>query len=558
MASTVPVTMAETMAETMTDNGTNSETVTETSNDDMPHITRFPPEPNGYLHMGHLKAMMFDFDLFTAPGSKCILRMDDTNPEAEKEEYVKGICEDVKWLGYQYSDLTYTSDYFPRLYECAVELIKMGHAYVDFSSAEEIKSMRHAGLESKDRSASVETNLENFENMRKGKYEENGAVLRLKIDMQNDNHSLRDPIAYRIKYTPHIRTKSEWCIYPSYDYSHGLVDAFELITDSFCTMEFFVRREQYYWPVLKLKEKFGLKPATVLEFGRLNIEGVELSKRKIVPLIEKGIIGGFDDPRLFTIRGLKRRGFTPEILKKIVSHAGMGRTPTTIAKSLIDYELRTILDRDSHRVFAVMDPLYVKIVNNDLSEKSASSRMCDHPNHPSDKTKSTHTTELTENIVIEKSDFRSVDSPDYYRLAPGKVIRLRYADFVEYVSHDGKCITVRDCVPDKPKKIKGVIHWVKADAPKIIFEIYDDLYDSDGVVKPNSQIHRHNGMIENYVEDYLVEHVKESDENRSNIVFQFERLGYFKFDRFVIDFEKDNAPIPVFIRIIDLADKYNK
>lgn len=539
------------------------------SDSHIPHITRFPPEPNGYLHMGHLKAMMFDFDLFKTPGSKCILRMDDTNPEAEKEEYVKGICDDVKWLGYHYSALTYTSDYFPRLYDCAIELIKMGYAYVDFSSAEEIKSMRHTGTDSKDRTASVETNLKNFENMKKGKHEENGAVLRLKIDMQNDNHSLRDPIAYRIKYTPHIRTKSEWCIYPSYDYSHGLVDAFELITDSFCTMEFYVRREQYYWPVLKLKDKLNLTPAKVLEFGRLNIESVELSKRKIIPLVDHGIISGFDDPRLYTIKGMRRRGFSPEILKKIVSHAGMGRTPTTIAKSLIDYELRTILDRDSDRVFAVMDPLLVKIVNNDLSEKSARdhsnvnfSLLCDHPNHPVDKVKSSHTTELTENILIEKSDFREKDSSDYYRLAPGKVIRLRYADFVEYVSHDEKCIIVRDCVPTKPKKIKGVIHWVKADSHKIILEVYDDLYNSDGEIKLDSRINRYYGNIEDYAIKCVTEHIENSDEISNTksraLVFQFERLGYFKFDRYEINVNKDTDPVPVFIRVIDLADKYNK
>lgn len=523
-----------------------------------PRITRFPPEPNGYLHMGHLKAMMFDFDLFKTPGSKCILRMDDTNPETEKADYVREICEDVEWLGYRYSDLTYTSDYFPRLYDCAVELIKMGCAYVDFSSADEIKFMRQTGIESKDRDATVEENLKNFETMKKGGYNENEAVLRLKIDMQNNNHNLRDPVAYRIKYTPHIRTGSLWCIYPSYDYSHGLVDAFESVTDSFCTMEFFVRREQYYWPVLKLKDKLNLKPAEVFEFGRLNIEGVTLSKRKIVPLIEHGWINGFDDPRLYTIRGLKRRGFTPEILKKIVSHAGMGRTPTTIARSLIDHELRSVLDRDSVRVFAIMDPITLKILNTDLSEKLFDeSRLCDHPNHPFDKIKGSHTTVLKNSVLIERSDFRKIDSPDYYRLAPGKTIRMRYADFVEYVSHNNKEVIVRDIVPDKPKKIKGVIHWVSADSPSAIFEIYDDIYDTDGEIKSGNQVMTYVGNIERYIIDCI--NAKEPSKDLShNIVFQFERLGYFKFDHFKYDPEKDVVPIPVFIRIIDLADRYNE
>ena len=360
------------------------------------HITRFPPEPNGYLHLGHLKAMMFDFELYKDVNSFCILRMDDTNPDVEKKEYVQGIIDDVTWIGYKYNKITYTSDYFDKLYECAIELIKMDCAYVDFSCSDEIKSMRHNGIESKYRSEPIENHLTYFENMRKNMYEENKAVLRLKIDMKNDNHNLRDPIAYRIKKNPHYRTGTTWCIYPSYDYSHGLVDAFENVTDSFCTMEFFIRRDQYYWPVLKLKDKFNLKAANVLEFGKLNIEGVVLSKRKIVPLIVSGIVGGFDDPRLYTIRGLKRRGFTPEILKKIVSHAGMNRTVTTISRSLIEHELRSWLDKNCYRTFAVMNPLFVSVMN-------GSEKLCLHPNHPNDKTTGFHYTKLTNKIIIEKA-----------------------------------------------------------------------------------------------------------------------------------------------------------
>ncbi|VBB18330.1 glutamine tRNA-synthetase [Yasminevirus sp. GU-2018] len=528
-------------------------------------VTRFPPEPNGFLHLGHLKAMMFDFDLdfdlneVSAETSEsehrtktikpeCILRMDDTNPETERDEYVHSIVEDVKWLGYSFSKLTYTSDYFDQLYEFALELIRMGCAYVDLSTGDEIKNMRHSGTESVYRSASPEDNMKLFTDMRRGKFAENEAVLRLKIDMQNNNHSLRDPIAYRVKYAPHYRTGDRWCIYPTYDYSHGLVDAIEGVTDSFCTMEFYVRREQYYWPVLKLKDKFNLTLATVLEFGRLNIEGVALSKRKIVPLIGDGLLKGFDDPRLYTIRGLRRRGFTPEILKKIVSHAGMGRNPTTIAKSLIEFELRDRFDKECVRAFAVTDPYKVEIIpsSRDLSE-IRHMRPCVHPNHPSVKMLGDHTTMLGDTIYLERSDFREVDSPDYYRLAPGKTIRLRYADFVKYVDHNNDRIIVENVVPDKPKKIKGVVHWVSVDdSVPVIFETCDPLYKDDGVIDETSRIHRSNGFVERFVIDTLVK-----TENKTNLVFQFERVGYYKFDRY-----EDERP--VFIRVIDLADKYNK
>jgi glutaminyl-tRNA synthetase len=532
--------------------------ITENSNN--MHRTRFPPEPNGYLHLGHLKAMMFDFDLYgndtetKTKGSECILRIDDTNPEAENEEYVQGIIDDVKWMGYRYSKLTYTSDYFHRLYDCAVALIKMDCAYVDFSSPDEIKTMRHSGVESSYRSDPIDIQLTRFDDMKKGKYKENEAVLRLKIDMMNVNHNLRDPIAYRIKTKPHHRTKQDWIVYPSYDYSHGLVDAFEEITDSFCTMEFYVRRDQYYWPVLKLKDMFNLNPARVLEFGKLNIEGVVLSKRKIIPLIETNVVSGFDDPRLYTIRGLRRRGFTPEILKNIVSHTGMGRADSCISRGLIEHELRSLLDKTSHRSFAVMDPINVTIVGETDTKKEISVL---HPNHPVDKTKGTHFTKLTDSIVIEKNDFREVDAADYYRLAPGKVIRLKYADFVKYESHEknNNMITVKDWVPDKPKKIKGVIHWLSDDSPCAEFEIYDDLYNTDGTINHESKINRFSGYVEKYVMDSILE-------NNGIDLFQFERLGYFKFDHFKksessASNTNHRTLVPVFIRTIELTDTYN-
>lgn len=525
----------------------------------MPHITRFPPEPNGYIHLGHLKAMMYDFDRFTNKEDYCILRMDDTNPETERQEFVEAIKEDVEWLGYHYKKLTYTSDYFDELFKCAIYLIEHNYAYVDFSSPEQIKDDRHNGIESPYRSSSVELNVKEFINMRNGMYKDNEAVLRLKIDMQNNNHSLRDPIAYRIKHLSHYRTENRWCIYPSYDYSHGIVDTLERVTDSYCTMEFFVRHEQYFWPIHKLKPYFALMGITtiptVCEFGRLNIEGVELSKRKIIPLVENKFIDGFDDPRLYTIRGLRRRGFTPDILKNIIKNSTSNeitRNETLISKSFLEQQLRLYHDQTCLRAFAVMDPIKL-LINNNITNQYFIARSCTHPNHPTNKELGSHETILTKDLYIEKSDFRESDSKDYYRLTPNtnKPIRLRYADFVNYVSHhyindDDQEIVVKDIIPDQPKKIKGIIHWVNSNSPKAVFEIYESLYGDDGVIKNGSKINIYNGYVEQFVIDSL----------KNNItVFQFERLGYFKFNRYLDN--NNGTNLPVFIQIIGLQDKYN-
>lgn len=372
--------------------------------------------------------------------------------------------------------------------------------------------------------------------MKDGKYKEGEAILRLKIDMKNNNHSLRDPVAYRIKFTPHYRTGNQWCIYPSYDYSHAIIDSLEGITDSFCTMEFFTRREQYYWIVNQL----GLKPATVLEFGKFNIKNVHLSKREIIPLVHNKVLTGFDDPRLYTIRGLKRRGFTPEILKNIILKAianEMTRNESHITKGFIEHELRTVLDKEATRAFAVLDPLETIITN--YIEK-----VCIRPDHPINEIMGHHKTKLTPTIYIERTDFREQDSSTYYRLAPKKTVRLRYADFIECESSDlaNNKIYVKTNLPDKPKKIKGVIHWVNNNSHYALFEIYDDLYtDKDELV---NNITLYKGFVENYVMEKI--------NKNHNEIFQFERLGYFKLDRY------SETGIPIFIRIIDLVDKYNK
>jgi glutaminyl-tRNA synthetase len=364
-----------------------------------------------------------------------------------------------------------------------------GKAYVDFTEKQKIKEMRRAGIESEYRSMPTDYHISEFNKMLNGDYPEDRIVLRLKISMTHHLDALRDPIAYRVRNTPHYRTGTTYHVYPTYDYSHGIVDSLEKITDSYCTMEFYLRHEQYLWPVREL----GLIPATVVEFGRLDVEGVTLSKRKIIPLIHNKTLSGFDDPRLYTIRGLRRRGFPADVLKKIVAHTSMERHNSTIAKALIDHELREHLGKTAPRAFAVIDPIKVVI---------------DGPE--------------SETIYIERSDFREVDSKEYYRLAPGKTIRLKYSDFVQYKSHTADQIVVSHVTPDMPKKVKGIIHWVKSDAQPAVFEFYDEM-----------KIEIKNGFVDRSVMEKL------------DITHQFERIGYFRFDRYV-----DGKP--VFINVIPL------
>ena len=502
------------------------------SNNNSIIYTRFPPEPNGYIHLGHLKAMMFDFEKYN--NCKCFLRLDDTNPESETQEFVDNIIEDTEWLNFNIYKITYTSDYFDILLEYAIALIKNEKAYVDFSSIDQIKSMRKEKIESEYRNKPIEWHLEEFENMRSGKYKENQVVLRLKIDMQNVNGTLRDPIAYRIKYTPHYKTLTKYCIYPSYDYSHGIVDALENITYSYCTMEFYTRRDQYYWPIIELnKLGYNLKPAQVQEFGKLVVENNILSKRNIIKLIKSGEIIGFDDPRLLTIKGLRKRGFTADILRKIINeNTSMERNDTLLTEDIIKHYLRTELDKISYRMFAVIDPLSVSIMDQNFE------RICEHSNHPLNKNFYSHNTILDKNIYIEKSDFKEVDDKNYYRIAPGKIVRLKYADFIKYESHDDNILVVKNIIPENPKKIKGIIHWVsEKDSIECEFEIYDTLLKNNEFNK-DSKIIKY-GRLEKSALEYL------------DKILQFERVGFFRFDRF-----ENNKPI--FIRIIDLVDKFNK
>jgi len=501
--------------------------------------TRFPPEPNGFLHIGHLKAMLFDFNYH--PNAKCYLRLDDTNPDKESQTFVDGIVEDVQWMGFIPYKITYTSDYFNILYDYAIKLIKNNLAYVDFSTDEEIKYGRREGIESKYRNMDMNFHLDEFEKMKNGIYDENTCTLRLKIDMNNSNHVLRDPIAYRIKKSPHYKTKNDWCIYPSYDYSHGIIDSLENITFSYCTSEFFVRRDLYYWSIHKLNQ-LGEKliPAEVIEFGKLTVDNNILSKRNITNLVNNKLVNSYDDPRLLTLRGLRRKGFTPSILKEIASLGTLNKQDQIISNDIINYYLGKELNDNAERIFGVVEPLLIEI--NNFDDYYANGYYdCEHPTYPPSHINKDikHITTLTKKIYIEKKDFREIDEKNYFRLAPYKIVRLRYGPFIEYVSHDENKIICKIVEPPNPKKIKGIIHWVSANQNYSISVKYILCHDIliNGVFNENNQT-IYNGYIEKY-----------GNELKNSI--QLERIGYFKF------LELSNDNLNTFIRTIDLQGDRN-
>ncbi len=488
------------------------------------NITRFPPEPNGYLHIGHTKSIFINW----RDENCCHLRLDDTNPDSEKKEFVENIIDDLEWLGICPGNITYTSDYFDILYEYAILLINNDLAYVDFTPKDRIKEERKCGIENNYRNENKEKNLENFEKMKNGYYKNSECVLRLKIDMNNVNYTLRDPVAYRISFTPHYRLETKWCIYPSYDYSHSIVDAIENITHSYCTDEFYIRRDLYYWTINKLIELgVDLKPAQVVEYGKLSIKNNILSKRNINRLVSDGLVSGYDDPRLLTIKGLKRRGFTPSVIKEIVKCSGFNKHETVVDSNYVEHLLRLELNESAIRVFGILDPLKVFIKNINEFEK----KECIHPNHPV-LDYGTHTNYISDIIYIEKNDFKKEHDKNYYRYTPENYVRLKYSDFTKLVSYTDELLTIQKMDPPNPKKVKGCIHWIsEKDAIPAIFELYTDLAPN-GIFDSNSKKIK-DGFIEKYVMDNL------------NKVFQFERIGFFKFDRY-----ENNKP--VFIKITGL------
>lgn len=522
-------------------------------------VTRFPPEPNGYLHIGHAKAICLDFGLAAEFGGRCHLRFDDTNPTKEEQEYVDMIIEDVRWLGFDWGEhLYFASDYFEQLYQWAVELIKKGKAYVDDLSPDEIREYRgtlmEPGKESPYRNRSIEENLDLFARMRAGEFPDGSKTLRAKIDMASPNLNLRDPVMYRIRHTPHHRTGDKWCIYPMYDWAHGQSDSIEGITHSLCTMEYEDHRPLYDWFI----EQLGIHHPQQIEFARLNLSHTVVSKRKLLQLVNEGIVRGWDDPRMPTLRGLRRRGYTPEAIRDFCDRVGVGKTQNVIELSLLEHCLREDLNKRAPRVMAVLHPLKVVIDNFPADRVEELEAI----NNPEDASAGTRTVPFTRELWIEQDDFREDPPKKYFRLAPGAEVRLRWAYLIKCThvvkNERGEIVEVH-CTYDPAtlgtnptdRKVKGTIHWVSAQyAVPAEVRLYETLFlspkpDEDenwkASINPNSlQV-----LKECYVEPSLA-----NAEVGSR--YQFERIGYFCVD-------PDTRPGHlVFNRTVSLRDTWAK
>jgi glutaminyl-tRNA synthetase len=498
-------------------------------------LTRFPPEPNGFLHIGHALAMNLSFGYANDEGGNTYLRYDDTNPEKEERVYFDSIKEMVEWLGFKPWKITHTSDYFHQMHDFAIRLIKEGKAYVDLQPKEEIKRQRDERLDGPYRNTSVEQNLKLFEDMRKGKFEEGKAVLRVKIDMQNDNPNMRDFIAYRIKYAAHPQTGDEWCIYPSYDFSHCLVDSLENITHSLCSLEFEIRRDSYYW----LLQALDIYRPHVYEFSRLNVTTAVLSKRKVLALVKAGLIRGWDDPRVLTLAGLRRRGYTPEAIKSFCNDVGITRTRKVIPIERLEQSLRQDLDVRCNRKFVVLDPLKVVITN--YPEDKVETLTA--PNHPDAKLgRGQREMPFSRVLYIDRSDFREEDSKNYYGLAPNKEVNLKYSynitctDVVK--DKDGNIVELKATVDlEKKNKPKGHIHWIAEAAPgkepiKCEVREYTRLFNCDvESLSEKDWLNMVNADSEKVYPNAYADH-SFSDAAAREVFskYQFERLGFYSVD----------------------------
>ncbi|KAG6707171.1 hypothetical protein I3842_06G018800 [Carya illinoinensis] len=520
-------------------------------------LTRFPPEPNGYLHIGHAKAMFIDFGLAKERGGGCYLRYDDTNPQAEKKEYIDHIEEIVQWMGWEPLKITYTSDYFQDLYDLAVELIRRGHAYVDHQTPDEIKEYREKKMNSPWRDRPVAESLKLFDDMRKGLIEEGKATLRMKQDMQSDNYNMYDLIAYRIKFSPHPHAGDKWCIYPSYDYAHCIVDSLENITHSLCTLEFETRRASYYW----LLHALGLYQPYVWEYSRLNVTNTVMSKRKLNRLVTDKWVDGWDDPRLMTLAGLRRRGVTSTSINAFVRGVGITRSDnSTINLDRLEYHIREELNKTAPRAMVVLHPLKVVITNLeagsiiDLDAKK-------WPEAQSDDASAFYKVPFCNIVYIEHSDFRMKDSKDYYGLAPGKSVLLRYAfpiKCTDVILADDKetVLEIRaEYDPSKKTKPKGVLHWVAEPSPgvdplRVEVRLFDKLFRSENPAELDDWLADLNPQSKVLIPSaYAVPFVQNAAIGDR---FQFERLGYFVVDR-------DSTPEKlVFNRTVTLRDSYGK
>jgi len=524
--------------------------------------TRFPPEPNGHLHIGHAKAICIDFGLADEFGGHTNLRFDDTNPAKEETEYVESIKADVNWLGYQWDGLYYASDYFDQLHEWAVKLIKDGKAYVDDLNAEEMRKYRgtltEPGKDSPYRNRSVEENLDLFERMRAGEFSDGSRTLRAKIDMASPNLNFRDPVMYRILHAEHHRTGNKWCIYPMYDFAHGQSDSIERVTHSLCTLEFEDHRPLYNWFI----EQLGIFPSRQIEFDRLNLTYTLLSKRKLLQLVQEGRVNGWDDPRMPTLGGLRRRGYTPEAVRNFVGAIGVSKTNGSIELAMLEHFVREDLNKHSLRVMAVLRPLRVVIDNypeNQVEEMDA-------VNNPEDASAGTRKVPFSRVLYIEQDDFREDPPKGYFRLSPGREVRLRYGYFITAQSvvknEKGEVVEVH-CTYDPAshggnspdgRKVKSTIHWVSAaNAINAEVRIYENLFSKENPNEVEDGKDVLDNLNPNSLEVITDAKLEPSLANATaGSRYQFERLGYFCAD-------PDSKPgKPVFNRTVALKDTWAK
>lgn len=521
--------------------------------------TRFPPEPNGYLHIGHAKSIVLNFGLSEAFQGSCNLRLDDTNPEKEQMDYVKAIQRDVEWLGYRWQELRFASDYYPQLYSYALKLIQMGKAYIDSSSAETIREQRgtltQAGTDSPYRNRSIAENQDLFERMKAGEFPEGSLVLRAKIDMASPNLNMRDPTLYRIRYTHHYRTGDAWCIYPMYDYAHCISDALEGITHSLCTLEFEDHRPLYDWFLETLQTPCHPQQ---IEFARLYLEYTVVSKRKLNLLVQEQHVKGWDDPRMPTLAGLRRRGYTPAAIRDFCERIGITKKASQIEMSALEYSIREDLNANAARAFCVLNPLKVVLTNYPADQVESLTA----DNHPQRPELGSRSLPFGRELYIERDDFM-VDAPkNFFRLAPGREVRLRHAYIIrcDAVIQDetGQVLELHcsidfETLGKNPvgRKVKGVIHWVAvAHALDCEVRLYDRLFnhphpdnepDFKAVLNPDSlQVYSH-CKAEPSLANAAVE-----------TKFQFERLGYFCVD------PDSTAQYPVFNRTVSLRDSWAK
>ena len=527
--------------------------------------TRFPPEPNGYLHIGHAKAICMDFGIAQKYGGTCNLRFDDTNPVKEDVEYVDSIKEDIHWLGFDWGDrLYYASDYFPKLWDLAVKMIEEGKAYVDEQSAEEIAQQKgtptQPGTESPYRNRSVKENLDLFTRMNKGEFEEGSMVLRAKIDMTSPNMHMRDPIMYRIIKHPHHRTGNTWNVYPMYDFAHGQSDYFEGVTHSICTLEFEVHRPLYDWFVDELADD-SYRPRQ-LEFNRLNLTYTVMSKRKLLQLVKENLVAGWDDPRMPTICGLRRRGYTPSSIRNFIDRIGYTKYDGLISVSLLEHSIREELNKTANRVSAVINP--VKLVITNYPEGQVENLIAE--NNPESPEAGSHEIPFTRELYIEREDFMENPPKKFFRMTPGQEVRLKSAYIVKctgckkneageveeiYCEYDP---LTKSGMPERGRKVKGTLHWVSAQYnQKVEVRLYDRLFNVENpaeekerdfreLLNPDSLIVKTDCRIE----PYLASIAKPGDR------FQFQRMGYFCVDS---DSTSDKL---IFNRTVALKDSWEK